>query len=251
MALWVACAPGVDAGSTSSAIEAEWTLVFDQRVFAAPVGGDAPPRYTLAWERGGERVASELPPVLEAFAFDFDSPSSGASAPTNGRSRGRPDVVALLPDGRLVRFVSGEPEAGVELARAVVGRPGVAPHAFAYVVAAGGQESAAEVHWFEAGEDRVLDRSLLTFGGLRIAPDGRHVLGFGAVNGGVAGLHVVGPDGARCLTNCALRTGPGWLAQAGADFVPLPRAPGGLFFEGDEVRWDAGGTTYRATWRLR
>ncbi|MBX3252120.1 MAG: hypothetical protein KF901_33405 [Myxococcales bacterium] len=243
-----ACAPPVDSASERLEVDdlgplgGEWSLVFDQRVFVAPLGGDGPSRYTLAWERGTERVVSALPPVLEAFTFDFGEPARD----------GRPDVVALLPDGRLTRFRGGDPQRAVVLAEDIVGRPGVASHAFVYVKSVeGGAGTVAEVHWVEGGDDRVLDRSLSTFGGLRVAPDGLHVLGFGAVNGGIAGVHVIGPEGARCLSNCALRTGPGWLAQAGDEFIPLPRAADGLRFDGDDVLWEAGGATFRATWRVR
>ncbi len=92
--------------------------------------------------------------------------------------------------------------------------------------------------------DDVRDRSLYSLGALRFAPDGGTVLGVGAVNGGVVGLHVFDDLGRRCLSNCDLRAGSEW-----EDYVRPPGGPTALHFDDSDVSWDGSdGQPVRRRW---
>lgn len=73
----------------------------------------------------------------------------------------------------------------------------------------------------DGASERILARGLASAGVLKI--EAERVLFVGAANGGVAGVWQVsfGANEARCVTNCALRTGQPW----GDAFVPPPTEP--------------------------
>ncbi len=187
---------------------------------AAPIGGDGPTTYRLAWVRGAQR--DEI--AIDAVAW---------------AERGA-HVLVLTRDGTLTRV-------GHDLQHEVVD----VDVASAPVTAPGNPERVA---WAcRTGELKVLDgehmttraQGLLSAGALRFAPDGEALLFVNARNGGVAGLFVADANGTRCLTNCALRVG-----QPFDDYVPPPMSADSLRFSGDEVEWSTGdGTLSRVRWR--
>ena len=65
----------------------------------------------------------------------------------------------------------------------------------------------------------TLATGLASVGVMRLEPE--RVLFVGARNGGVAGVWVADADGARCVSNCDLRTGTDWQGR----FVPPPTDP--------------------------
>lgn len=209
-------------GSASQGLESGSHLVHSQRVWASPSGTDGVPRYTLAWESlDGTRAPAGVGVVLHATEW-----MGGA----------------LYVDPERVLRYEGE-----RIAAEVIDAPTVSPDGsrFAYVVveddAAG---THAALHVSDGSSDVVWDRSLLGFGALRFSPDGSAVLGVGSVNGGVAGLHVVTVEGARCLTNCGLRVGQAWEG-----FVPPPGSGSALIFEGDHVAFDSPQGRVSEVWR--
>lgn len=140
------------------------------------------------------------------------------------------------PEGRLYEVGAGG--ALRMLAASVGGELAVAGERLVY--AAG---SAGELRAHDGREERTIASGLASIGALRVV-EGR-VLFVGAVNGGVAGLWHAPLDGsgARCLTNCGLRTGTDW----GARHVPLPGSTESLAIEGDQVVWtDADGARHQA-----
>lgn len=197
-------------------------LVHSQRVWASPAGTDGVPRYTLAWERpDGTREPAGVGVVTHAIEW-----SGGA---------------LTVDPGRTLRW-EGEP-----IAEQVVDAPAVSPDGtrFAYVVVEDDVDGTyAALHVSDGTHDEVWDRTLLSLGALRFSPDGSAVLGVGSLNGGVAGLHVVTLDGARCLTNCTLRVGQPWDG-----FVPPPGSASALTFEGERVAFDTPQGRIWQVWR--
>ena len=202
-------------------------LVRDRVVWTAPAGGDGAPAYTLAWEQpDGSRVPADIGPVVHAVVW-------------------RGAIAYVDPRRRLWREGDSAP-----LAQGVVDAPAVSPDGawLAYVVPVESQDGThAEVHLRGADADRVLDRSLYTFGALRFSVDGEALFGVGSDNGGVAGLHVIDirTGARRCLSNCALRVGQPW----GDAFLPPPGSTSELRFEGDEVVFDTPRGVARLRWR--
>ena len=223
--LLLACASepvhGGDFGSQSAALESA-RLVHSQRVWAAPTSSDGPPRYTLAWEHvDGARTPAGVGLVTHARAWQ------GGALYVDPAS-------TLRYEGRIV-------------AHDVVDAPAVSDDGrrFAYVVV---EEDAhgtrAVVHVSDGEIDQVWDRSLLTLGALRFVPDGSALVGIGSANGGVAGLHAISVEGARCLTNCGLRVGHAWDG-----YLAPPGSASALRFEGDRVMYDAPQGSVAEVWR--
>ncbi len=202
-------------------------LVYDRKVWAAPPGGDGAPVYTLAWEHpDGRRTPAGVGPVVHATLW-------------------RGAIVYVDPRSRL--WLEGQDQ---PLALGVVDAPAVSPDdaKLAYVVVAESSEGTrAEVHVRSAHADRLVDRSLLSFGALRFSPDGSVLLGVGSVDSGVAGLHAIDlrAGARRCLSNCDLRVGQPW----GDAFLPPPGSAAELRFEGDEVLFDTVAGRARLRWR--
>ncbi len=214
------CSTGsVDARTES--LESTPRLVYSQRVWAAPGGGDGAPRYLLAWEYEGERTSAGVGLVTHARQWQA------------GALFVNPANELWFEDARIATHV--------------VDAPAVAPDGsrFAYVVV---EEDAsgtrAALHVSDGVRDEVWDRSRLTLGALQFAPDGSAVLAVGSTNGGVAGLHVVHPDGARCLTNCALRVGEAWEG-----YVAPPSSASALVFDEDYVSFDTPQGRVSQEWR--
>ncbi len=77
----------------------------------------------------------------------------------------------------------------------------------------------AELRIHDGSQARPLASDLASIGVLRVEPE--RVLFVGARAGGVAGVWVADASGARCVTNCDLRTGQPWLDR----FEPPPSDP--------------------------
>ena len=105
----------------------------------------------------------------------------------------------------------------------------------AYVIV-GDVFGALRVH--DGAQETTLAEGLASIGVLRF--HGEHVLFVGGRPGGVAGVWIATPaDGARCLTNCTLRTGMAWQDR----FVPPPSEPDTFELVDDVVAWtDPSGT---------
>lgn len=139
------------------------------------------------------------------------------------------------PEGRL--YEVGSQGALRMLAASAAGELAVAGGLLVYASTAG------ELRVHDGREERTIASALASIGALRVV-EGR-VLFVGAVNGGVAGVWHAPLDGsgARCLTNCDLRTGTDW----GSRYVPLPALSESLTLDGDRVAWiDADGAQHRA-----
>ncbi len=207
--------------------------MFSSRVWTAPVGGDAPARYAVQWRYADGRLEDVGigRPVVAAVEFDGS-------------------VYFVDGSETLFRFSEGE----TLVHRDVLEAPALSEQGdrLAYVVRdeTGPESVRAEVHLVLDGRDVVVDRSLQSFGAARFTPDGAALLGVGAGEGGVAGVHrialAVDGDavGARCLSNCELRVGRPWT-----NFVANPGSAQALQFDGDQVSWDAHGERAVRSWR--
>ena len=182
----------------------------------APPGGDGPSLYRID----------------PAFLGDHDDPGPVIRALVWGAR-------LLYVDAQYRLFLLGD---RTPVSERVYAAPVLAPDGstLAYVALEhGGADTRAAVHLRDDAEDRVLDRTLFNFGELRFAPDGKSLIGFGTVNGGVTGLHVIESSGKhRCLTNCDLRTGEAW----GDAFVELPHSIDDVVFESGAWVTEAAGT---------
>lgn len=205
-----ACAPRPTA-APGALQAAETGIEVVSRRDVAPAGGDGAPRLGLVLVRaGGVRVP------IEGEATHYALFRDGAAI--------------LRPDESLELVTASEPGTRTVLARRSGPPARDAEGALLYVAR---YDLDAELHRLSpSGEDRVLARGLVGIGLLSPQPDGR-VLFVASVNGGVAGLFVADERGARCLTNCALRTGEPW----GDALVPIPASAEPLSLEGDVARW--------------
>jgi len=199
--------------SGTQALEASPVLVLHRRVWSAPQGADGPPLYSVAWRLpdGTHEPAGLGAPALAAVSWN--------------------DAIVWLDAERRLHLrddrdtILGESH----------GAPDVRGDALAYALVVGGE---TEVHLRTPEADRSLGR-VYQVGALRIAPEGDVVVGVGSDNGGVVGVWAFDDEGARCLTNCTLRTGEAWT-----DVVRPPGGAGALRFEGGVVRWEGGAARY-------
>lgn len=184
---------------------------------AAPEGSDAEPRVQLA-RRGSDGALSPLPGEYLS-ALDFRS------------------GVAAVTASRELHIVRDEGSQSV-LARQVDGLPTRASDGSLVYAARFGQT--VEIHWLTTqGEDH----RLASFRGsaTRLAPQGDQTVAFvGSVNGGVAGLWIADPRGARCITNCELRTGQPW----GDAYRPPPGEASTIRLGDSSIEWQ----TAEGTW---
>ena len=213
LALMVACSSrSVEGEGSPLAMESTLELVPQ---WSAPDGADGGPRYLVRLRRGEEvRSVDTGGPVTHAVLFDEQVVSVDAA------HRMRMDAQVVAEN--------------------VYGAPVVAAGRLAYVVVREGATVRSEVHVRDATVDRVIDASLYQVGALRFSPDGQHLVGIGARDGGVAGLHVfdVRQRTHRCLTHCELVAG--W--PLGADYQ-APRAD--FEFAGDTLVWPGGSVRWR------
>jgi hypothetical protein len=149
------------------------------------------------------------------------------------------DGVALVDRTRRLLLVS--PDGGTRvLAQASGAPPALGPSGELVYVAR--QELVSEVHVLHAsGQDRIVASGLASAGMLAPQRDGRLCF-VGAKAGGVAGVYVVQDAGARCLSNCELKTGEPW----GDAHVPLPKDASSIAISGTQVTWEAWDGTRRS-----
>jgi len=207
-----------DAAQAEPATERSVRLVV-VRPPVQPTGPDAAPRVRLA-RRESDGSLVELPEeFLDALEF-----RRGAVVVTLQRA-----LLLVHPDGSsslLAREADGLP------ARASDGSIAY-PARFGDVV---------EVHWLTVGGE---NQRLTSFHGIatRVAPkQDRTVVFIGAVPGGVVGVWVADASGARCVTNCGLRTGQPW----GDAYVSPPPDTSRVDFDGQRVRWQASTGTWES-----
>jgi hypothetical protein len=179
----------------SSALEV--VVVSERFTHDAPPGSDAEPRFRLAFQDAAGKTLPIEGEVHAHVAF-----RSGVALIEASPER---PLLLVTPDG--ARRVLAQ-RAG---AAPVVGEDGALYYAARY-----GLE--VELHRLEAaGRDRILAGGLASAGVLAPRADGS-LLFVGAHNGGVAGMWRATDAGAKCLTNCALRTGQDWAGK----HVPAP-----------------------------
>jgi hypothetical protein len=150
-------------------------------------------------------------------------------AALDARLQGQTAVVWLV-DHQLARFgVEGAPRL---LARGVGSPPWASADVVVYALEVG---DAVDLRMRRQEQETTLASGLASAGAFRLSPDGEHVLFVGAIGGGVAGLWVASLDGAgaRCLTNCELRTGQPWDDA----FVAPPGSAAILEFDGSNVHY--------------
>lgn len=164
----------------------------------ASEGLDARPRWRVAFERAdGSRApvdveASDFVPRWRDGAALIDPARRLYQVWPDGQRRMlAPEVLALGTDGSRLAFAEAR-DLGVAL----------------------------RVH--DGERATTLAEGLSSAAMLRVEPE--RVLFVGARPGGVAGVWVADADGARCVTNCDLRTGQPW----GDRFVPPPSDPAAL-----------------------
>lgn len=187
-----------------------------------PPGSDAVPRVRVAFRMPN----GALRPVdREAIAFVPRFADGAALVDPERR------LHAVRPDGSRRMLASG---ATGSLAASPDGAR------LAYVVARG---VLGELRTHDGRRERTLARGLASAGALRFAADGARLFFVGGRPGGVAGVWTSAVEGeARCLTNCALRTGAPWRGR----FVPLPASAEALVPARGAVAWtDADGTAHR------
>ncbi|MBX3274997.1 MAG: hypothetical protein KF729_32330 [Sandaracinaceae bacterium] len=163
-----------------------------------PAVGDAPPRLRLAF-RGADGALT--PVALEAAAFVPRWREGGALVDPERR------LYEVAPGGAPRMLAAGVTALASDGAR------------LAYVVQ---RDLEVELRVDDGEGPRTWARGLSSAAMLRV--DGARVRFVGAVPGGVAGVWWADADGARCVTNCALRTGEPW----GDAFVPPPEDPSQL-----------------------
>lgn len=236
----LACAPqgaqgaqgaqsGPDRGERAEPLGAAHELVLRSRVWSAPSGADGAPLYTLAWRRP-----------------DGSFEDVGLGHPVRSATAVADTIFAVDAHDRLLRVHATE---GVDV---IADQVLVAPTGDAQQLAfvrrdEGPSRLRAQLHLLrDDGQTALLDDELQSLGALAWAPDHQHLVGVGALPGGVAGLHVFDArTGARrCLTNCELRVGQPWHG-----FVPSPGSARAYRFEGEVVRWDAEGTAAEVRYR--
>ncbi len=206
----VACAPE-PSDATSRPAVSDLTVEVVSRREVVPDGGDGAPRLTLALVRpDGARVA------IEGEATHYALFRDGAAV--------------LRTDGSLELVSVDDPSAPRVLARES-GPPARDERGSLLYVARYGHVS--ELHRLTtSGSDHVIAENLVGIGVLAPQRDGR-VLFVASVNGGVAGLWVADDAGARCLTNCALRTGRDWEGEV----LPVPTSASAMAIERGVARW--------------
>jgi hypothetical protein len=177
--------------------------------------------------QAGPAGSDSVPAVAVAFQF-----SDGSRRPVDRRAiafvpRWRRGAALIDPERRLYEVLpNGERRmlvagAGGELAISPDGR------LLVYAVERG------ELRTHDGESERTIASGLSSAGVLRVLD--RHVAFVGARPGGVAGVWIAAIDGsgARCLTNCALRTGEPWLDQ----FVAPPSSAGAFRLENGVLGW--------------
>src|SRR5690606_19490782 len=154
---------------------------------SAPDGTDAPPRVSLARLTEDGAVVPIPGDYVHAVAFRV-----GQAAVTGARE---------------LYLVRGDASKSL-LARHVDGLPAQADDgALVYTARFG---DTVEIHWLSLDGT---NHRLASFQGsaTRLSPQGeRQVVFVGAKRGGVSGTWIADAQGARCLTNCALRVGKPW-----------------------------------------
>ncbi len=182
----LACAPAQRSAVASQPAGAPEVIVLS-RHDAAPPGSDAAPWETLAF-----RYADGAQRAIEGEALSHTAFRDGVALVDRARQ-----LVLVSPDGS--RRVLAQ-QAGASPVRNSLG-------ALLYVARYGG---VAEVHALSIeGRDRVIADGLSN-AGLLTPLANNAVLFIGARNGGVAGMWLADDRGARCLSNCELKTGTGW-----------------------------------------
>ena len=217
--------PGEDL-ATLTGVRDPWTL---RIIHEPPPGGDGPTVWTT-YREGGD---GSLRPI------------DGADRVTAFARRGE-TAIAVDEGGRLLRL--SPRGSAIVLTEGVIGTPLLAEDGERVFVGQvqreggrDGSEGAAIVEVdLATGAETVLGRSLGSVAGLWLEPTGRWLIFVAAGVGGVAGLwavptsaHGVPGGGARCLTNCALRTGRSW----GDAFVALPTDRGTLRVSAGRLWW--------------
>lgn len=203
LALWLA---GCTAGDPSAAVTAE-PVLSEAEGLGAPTlveisvaeshGLDQTPRRRVGF-RGPD---GSLEP-LELAAIAFVPRFAGGAAIVDADHR----VYHVRPGGdrrMLADHASGE------LAVSDDGR------SLAYVVV---RDVLGELRVHDGTREQTIASGLASIGMLRVLDD--QIAFVGAANGGIAGVWTAPLDGtgARCITNCDLRTGTDWLPR----FVPPP-----------------------------
>lgn len=160
--------------------------------------GDARPRLRVGFRYAGGRTA---PVDVEASALVPRWRDGAALIDPEGR------LYQVWPDGRRRMLAPRATALGTDGER------------LAYAVE---RDLGVQLRVHDGAEARTLAEGLSSAAMLRV--DGDRVLFVGARPGGVAGVWVADASGARCATNCELRTGEPW----GDRFVPPPSDPSQL-----------------------
>lgn len=174
-----------------------------------PPGSDAVPAVEVAFQLAdGSRRA------VDRRAIAFVPRWRRGAALVDAERR----LYEVLPSGERRMLVSG---AGGELA--------ISPdeRLLVYAVERG------EVRTHDGESERTIASGLSSAGVIRVLD--RYVAFVGARPGGVAGVWIAAIDGsgARCLTNCGLRTGEPWLDQ----FVAPPSSAAAFRLENGVLAW--------------
>ncbi len=205
------------------------------------------------------RTGVEEAPALVALAAAPEGPQASDAVPARRVAFRMPDGTTRPLDREAIAFVPRwgggaalvDPERRLYevrpdgqrrmLARGATGALAASDDGatLAYVIAAG---VLGELFTHDGERERSLASGLAAIGALRVTGD--RVLFVGARPGGVAGVWIAGPDGAECLTNCALRTGEPFEDRR----VPLPASPSSFELEAGRVAWiDHDGARHEAT----
>lgn len=222
--LAAACTPPDDAATRASLTEARLVAVGPAE--PGPPGSDAVPHRPVAFRMPDGRTR---PVDREAVAF-VSRFASGAALVDPARR-----LYAVTPDGGRRMLAAG---ATGSLATSPGG------DRLAYVVARG---TTGELRIHDGQRARTLVAGLASVGVLRFDGAGERLFFVGGRPGGVVGVWTVGVDperepAARCLSNCALRTGEPW----GDRFVPPPSRPDAFTPEAGAVAWtDPDGGAHR------
>ncbi len=160
--------------------------------------GDARPRLEVAFRSADGALA---PVDVEASSLVPRWRDGAALIDPEGR------LYQVWPDGRRRMLAPRATALATDGAR------------LAYAVA---RDVGVELRVHDGETSRAIAEGLSSAAMLRV--DGDRVLFVGARPGGVAGVWVADPNGARCVTNCALRAGQPW----GDRFVPPPSHPDAL-----------------------
>lgn len=187
-------------------------------VALAPVGSqppeanDASPRFAVAFRMPD---GTTRPVDREAIAFVPQWRSGAALVDPERR------LYEVLPDGMRRMLVAG-----------ATGALAVSPDRseLAYVVAS---DVLGDLRVHDGSTERTLASGLASIGNLRFSEDGTLVAFVGASPGGIVGVWIAGQGGARCLTNCALRTGEDWQDR----FVPPPSDADRFVLRVDTIGW--------------